>query len=128
MSLVPVGAVGAVGTSPVAGVAGVAGVSGLSPALPPVAPDAALGSEFAGALQQAGSGRRAGEATIGRLEDLQRLQATADDLAVKAVTGQLQDPSQYTIAATEATLATQMTVALRNKAVEAYADIMRMQL
>ncbi|MFC3689493.1 flagellar hook-basal body complex protein FliE [Aquipuribacter hungaricus] len=119
MSVQPVGAVGA-GTS---GVAGVSAVAGLSPSLPPVAPDAAAGAEFAGALQQAGLG-----GAVGRLEDLQRLQSTADDLAVKAVTGQLADPSQYTIAATEAQLATQMTVAVRNKAVEAYSEIMRMQL
>ena len=120
MSVQPVGAAG---TSPVAPVAG------LSPSLPPLAPDAAAGAEFAGALQQAGTGQGGlGASTIGRLEDLQRLQSTAGDLAVKAVTGQLADPSQYTIAATEATLATQMTVALRNKAVEAYSDIMRMQL
>ncbi len=118
---------GAVG----AGVSGVSGVSGLSAALPPVAPDALAGADFAGALQQAGlaqGGSSVAASTVGRLEDLQRLQSTADDLAVKAVTGQLADPSQYTIAATEATLATQMTVALRNKAVEAYSEIMRMQL
>ena len=119
-------AVGAVGTSPVAGVSG---VSGLSPALPAVAPDATAGAEFAGALQQAGLAQGGmGVSAAGRLEDLQRLQSNADDLAVKAVTGQLADPSQYTIAATEATLATQMTVAVRNKAVEAYSEIMRMQL
>jgi len=112
--------VGTVGTSPVAPAAG------LSPSLPPVAPDAAAGADFAGAMQQAQGGL--GASTIGRLEDLQRLQSTACDLAVKAVTGQLADPSQYTIAATEATLATQMTVALRNKAVEAYSEVMRMQL
>jgi flagellar hook-basal body complex protein FliE len=116
VSLVPpVGAVGA-GPSPVAPVAP------LSPALP--APDAVAGAEFDGVLRSAGLG----QAAVGRLDELQRLQATADDLAVQAVTGRLADPSQYTIAATEATLATQMTVALRNKAVEAYAEIMRMQL
>lgn len=120
MSVQPVGAIGGVG-----GVTPVAPVSGLSDALPaPAMPDGVAGAEFAGVLQSAGLGQ--GAAT--RLEDLQQLQATADDLAVKAVTGQLQDPSQYTIAATEATLATQMTVALRNKAVEAYSEVMRMQL
>lgn len=124
MSVQPVGAVGA-------GVSGVAGVSGLSPALPPVSPDVVAGGDFAGVLQQAGlaqGGSGVAASTVGRLDDLQLLQSTADDLAVKAVTGQLADPSQYTIAATEATLATQMTVALRNKAVEAYSEVMRMQL
>ena len=36
--------------------------------------------------------------------------------------------SKYTIASTEAQLMTQLTVAVRNKAVEAFNDIMRMQV
>ncbi len=125
MSIQPIGAVS--GTAPVAP------VSPLSAPLPPMDPaaTAAAGAEFAGALQNAGPVQAAGgvgQATVGRLDQLQQLQATADDLAVQAVTGQLADPSQYTIAATEATLATQMTVALRNKAVDAYSEVMRMQL
>jgi flagellar hook-basal body complex protein FliE len=107
--------------------AAVAPVAGLSPALPALDADPTAGAQFGAALAQA-TGSGLGASAIGRLEDLQRLQATSDDLAVKAVTGQLADPSQYTIAATEASLATQMTVALRNKAVEAYSEIMRMQL
>ncbi|WP_380163586.1 flagellar hook-basal body complex protein FliE [Jannaschia sp. R86511] len=123
MSVQPIAAVAGV-----SGTTGVEGVSALSAPLPPLDPTAtaAAGAEFAGALAGAGSG--AGQATIGRLDQVQQLQANADDLAVKAVTGQLADPSQYTIAATEATLATQMMVALRNKAVDAYSEIMRMQL
>ncbi|MGJ7441886.1 flagellar hook-basal body complex protein FliE [Aquipuribacter sp. MA13-6] len=118
MSMQPIGAV--TGPGPVAP------VGPLSAPLPPVDPaaSAAAGTEFAGALQNAGLG----QATVGRLDQVQQLQATADELAVQAVTGQLADPSQYTIAATEATLATQMTVALRNKAVDAYSEVMRMQL
>lgn len=61
------------------------------------------------------------------LEALQATQAKADDLAVKAVTGDLTDVHDYMIASTEATLATQLTVAVRNKAVEAFNEIMRMQ-
>ena len=57
-----------------------------------------------------------------------RLQATSDDLAVKAATGDLDDIHDYTIAATEASVATQLTVAVRNKAVEAFNEIMRMQI
>jgi len=61
------------------------------------------------------------------LESLQGMQDKADDLAVKAATGSLTDVHDYMIASTEAALATQLTVAVRNKAVEAFNEIMRMQ-
>ena len=122
----PVGAVGSVSVAPVQPVAGL----GQAPA---VAPSGESG--FGAVMAQVQGAEAVGQptaglsaSTIGRLSDLQALQGGVDDLAVKAATGQLQDPSQYTIAATEATLATQMTVALRNKAVEAYSEVMRMQL
>ena len=47
---------------------------------------------------------------------LQSVQATSDDLAVKAATGDLTDVHDYMIAANEASVATQLTVAVRNKA------------
>jgi flagellar hook-basal body complex protein FliE len=62
------------------------------------------------------------------LEKLQATHAASDDLAVKATTGDLTDIHDYMIASNEATLATQMTVAFRNKAVEAFTEIMRMQM
>ncbi len=62
------------------------------------------------------------------LEKLQATQAAGDDLAVKATTGDLTNIHDYMIAANEATLATQLTVAVRNKAVEAFTEIMRMQM
>lgn len=123
-----VGAVSGVSVSPVQPVAGLG-------ELPAVAPSGAVGfgavmDRVLGAAGAAGTAPTVGvsSAALGRLSDLQAMQGTVDDLAVKAATGRLQDPSQYTIAATEATLATQMTVALRNKAVEAYSEVMRMQL
>jgi flagellar hook-basal body complex protein FliE len=61
------------------------------------------------------------------LENLQGLQTKADDLAVQAATGKLTDVHDYMIASTEASLATQLTVAVRNKALDAFNEIMRMQ-
>ncbi|WP_433298487.1 flagellar hook-basal body complex protein FliE [Actinoplanes sp. CA-030573] len=61
------------------------------------------------------------------LESVQASQHKADDLAVKVADGSLQDPAQYTMAATEASLGLQLTLAIRNKAVEAFQEIMRMQ-
>ncbi|MFG1925797.1 flagellar hook-basal body complex protein FliE [Cryptosporangium sp. NPDC048952] len=61
------------------------------------------------------------------LQNLQAVQTRKDELAVKAATGSLTDVHDYTIAATEASLATQLTVAVRDKAVAAFQEIMRMQ-
>ncbi len=55
------------------------------------------------------------------------MQSNADTLAVKAVTGDLNDIHDYTIAASEASVAMELTAALRNKAVDAFTEIMRMQ-
>lgn len=61
------------------------------------------------------------------LQNLQALSTRKDELAIKAATGSLTDVHDYTIAATEAALATQLTVAVRDKAVAAFQEIMRMQ-
>ena len=60
------------------------------------------------------------------LDELQARSPRADNLAIQAATGDLKDVHDYMIAANEASLATQMTVAVRNKAVEAFNEIMRM--
>jgi flagellar hook-basal body complex protein FliE len=61
------------------------------------------------------------------LESVQASQTKASDLAIQVADGTLQDPAQYTMAATEAQLGLQLTLAVRNKAVEAFQEIMRMQ-
>jgi flagellar hook-basal body complex protein FliE len=61
------------------------------------------------------------------LDYLQRTQQKSDDYAVRAATGRLTDVHDYMIAATEASLVTELTVAIRNRAVDAFNEIMRMQ-
>ena len=61
------------------------------------------------------------------LESVQAAEHKSSDLAVQAAEGTLKDPAQYTMAANEAQLGLQLTLAVRNKAVEAFQEIMRMQ-
>jgi flagellar hook-basal body complex protein FliE len=63
-----------------------------------------------------------------QLDALSAAQAHADQLAVQAATGDLTAVQDYMVASTEAQLMTQLTVAVRDKAVEAFNDIMRMQV
>ena len=62
------------------------------------------------------------------IQGLEAMNDRTDRLAVGAATGDLGAIHDYTIAATETSVATQLTVALRNKAVEAFTEIMRMQV
>lgn len=63
-----------------------------------------------------------------QLDKLSAAHAKADDLSLQAATGDLKSIQDYTIASTEAQLLTQLTVQVRNRAVEAFNDIMRMQV
>jgi len=60
------------------------------------------------------------------IDRLESVQAKSDNLAVQAATGDLDAIHNYTIAASEAAVTTQLTVAVRNKALEAFNEIMRM--
>ena len=59
-------------------------------------------------------------------DKLASTQATADSLATQAATGDLKDVHDYMIASTEGGLAPEMVVTLKNKAVEAFNQIMGM--
>jgi flagellar hook-basal body complex protein FliE len=101
-------------TSPISAIS--AGLAGIAPITSTGGTDAVSGpnTDFAGMLANG-------------LQNVQGLQNRADDLAVQVADGTLKDPAQYTMASTEATLALQLTMAVRNKAVEAFQEIMRMQ-
>ena len=63
----------------------------------------------------------------GVVDNLSGLQSTANTLAVKAVTGDLTDIHQATLAATRAQVTMELVSAVRNKGVEAFNSIMNMQ-
>ena len=98
-----------------------------------ISPIASLGSLSLPPITAAGGAAGAAKTDFGTLvsQGLDKLQATqtaSDTLAVQATTGGATDISNYMIAANEATAATQLTVAVRNKAVDAFNQIMQMQI
>jgi flagellar hook-basal body complex protein FliE len=93
----------ATGVASLTGTAGAAGAGGVT------------GGDFGGVLTRS-------------IEQLQGAHDTSNELAVRAVTGELQDVHDYTIASSKAAVMTELTVAVRNKAVEAFTEIMRMPL
>jgi flagellar hook-basal body complex protein FliE len=103
MPITPIGSVPAVfGTQSVSGTTATTGTS------------AAGGSGFATAL-------------TGAVDELQQLQSTSNDLAIKAVTGDLDDIHNATIASTRAQVTLELVAAVRNKGVDAFNEIMRIQ-
>lgn len=75
-----------------------------------------------------GTGSAFGDLLTEGLDRLEGVQDKADKLAVQAATGDLDDIHDYTVAATEASVTTQLTVAVRNRALEAFNEIMRMPI
>lgn len=69
-----------------------------------------------------------GTAVRDGLSNLEGLDRTAQGKAVQAATGDLTDVHDYVIAATQAQVATELTTTVRNKALEAFNEIMRMPL
>jgi flagellar hook-basal body complex protein FliE len=69
-----------------------------------------------------------GNAIVNALDNLQGTQNHADSLAVQASTGNLTDVTDYLIASNQAQVQTQLTTAVRDKAVEAFQSIMGMQV
>jgi flagellar hook-basal body complex protein FliE len=63
----------------------------------------------------------------GALENVQSLQATSNDLAIKAVTGDLTDIHAATLASSRSSIALEMAATFRNRGVEAFNEVMRMQ-
>ena len=85
---------------------------------------AGAGSAGAGAT----SGVDFASSLTSALDELAKVHQVADDLSLQAATGDLQAVQDMVIATTEAQLMTELVVNVRNKAVEAFNDIMHMQV
>ena len=92
------------------------GIGSTAPSGPvlPGATTGSTGSDFASMLAKG-------------IDAVQSAQDTADGLAVKAATGDLTDIHQYSIAATQASLVTELATSLRTKGIDAFNQIMGMQ-
>jgi len=62
------------------------------------------------------------------LDNVNNLQQEAKQASTNLATGKIQDLSEVTIAAEKATIALQLTVQVRNKVLEAYNQVMQMQV
>lgn len=63
-----------------------------------------------------------------QFEQVNQLQKEADELTQSLLVGNVEHLHQVTVAAEQAGLALQLTVQIRNKLVEAYQEISRMQI
>ncbi|MEP9362249.1 flagellar hook-basal body complex protein FliE [Nocardioides sp. CN2-186] len=95
---------------------------GFTPYVPPQLPstDATHGVS--------GAGSSFSDMVLNGIDHLESVQDKSDKLAVQAATGDLDNIHDYTIAATEASVTAQLTVAVRNRALEAFNEIMRMPI
>ncbi|MGY1831413.1 flagellar hook-basal body complex protein FliE [Geodermatophilus sp. SYSU D01180] len=102
-------------------------IDGISlPGIPAIGALGGAAATTAAAPAPSTSGEGFAAALTGALDQVGSLQKAKDALAVQGATGDLRDVHDYMIAAQESSVATEMVVTFKNKAVEAFTEIMRM--
>lgn len=92
-----------------------------------VAPSAYLQNTPAAAPAAETDGSAFAAQLTGAVDNAQSLSAESKTLAIQAVTGDLNDVHQASIASARASLTLELVAAVRNKGVNAFNEIMRMQ-
>ena len=95
----------------------VAPIGGAVPPIQPVPIDHTRSAQGAGKVDFAAG-----------LEEVQKLTSQADQLGAQLATGKLENIHDFMAASSKASLAVELTASVRNRAVEAYQEIMRMQV
>ncbi|WP_104178627.1 flagellar hook-basal body complex protein FliE [Cryobacterium sp. Y50] len=95
-------------------------------------PPAIIGASTTGGVMgssntTATDGAGFGNALSGAVDNLQGLSSASNELSIQAVNGSLDDIHTATIASTRAQLTMELVAAIRNKGVDAFNEIMRMQ-
>lgn len=96
----------------------VSGIDALSSALPALSPSAPT---------RTGDDSTFAASITGAIDDLRGLQSQSDSLKIAAVTGDLDDIHSAMIASSRAAVTLELIAAVRNKGVDAFNEIMRMQ-
>lgn len=106
----------------------IAGLGAASSVAAPTTVAGAAPTGTAGATAGAGGAGQSSFSDVAAqaLDSLQQTQNASNTQALQAATGQ-GNPADLMIASTEASLQTQLTVAVRNQAVDAFNQIMAMQ-
>ena len=99
-------------TTPISAISAISALGGASPV---------------SAASASGTAASSGSSFASALDAVSSAQSNAENLAVQAATGTLTDPSAYTVAATQATLMTQLATTIESKAVQAFNTVMGMQ-
>ncbi len=94
----------------------------------PVRPVTMQAESHLGETQDAPETKSFGEYLADSLKKVNELSLDSDRWNAALAAGQVEDISQVVIAGQKAEIATQLTLQLRNRAVSAYQEIMRMQV
>ena len=96
----------------------ISGIDALSSALP---------ATSASAPSRIGDDSAFASSITGAIDELRGLQSQSDSLKIAAVTGDLDDIHSAMIASSRAAVTLELIAAVRNKGVDAFNEIMRMQ-
>jgi len=95
--------------------------------VPVILPQAIMGADN-NKSQGADGDKSFGQVLLNALDNVNNAQVKSDNITKKFLVGDIQDIHQVTIAAEQARLMLQLAVEVRNKVIEAYQEISRIQI